>query len=52
MEDNPELFPEAAIQFILKKILKGKSAYNSLQEYAIALVKSLDKNGEGVISFK
>lgn len=52
MEDNPELFPEASIQSILRKIKKGQSAYSSLQEYVIALIKNLDKNGDGVISFK
>jgi Ca2+-binding EF-hand superfamily protein len=37
---------------ILKKIKKGADAYNSLQDYVIDLIKRLDKNGDGVISFK
>lgn len=52
MEDNPDQFPEASIQRVLIKIKKGASAYNSLQEYVIALIRQLDKNGDGVISFK
>ena len=30
MEDNPDAFPEASIQNVLRKIKKGQSAYNSL----------------------
>ena len=39
MEDNPEMFPEASIERILRKIKKGQSAFNSLQDYVIALMK-------------
>lgn len=52
MEDNPDLFPEANIERVLRKIKKPMSAYKNLQEYVIALIKQLDKNGDGVISFK
>jgi Ca2+-binding EF-hand superfamily protein len=52
MEDNDDTFPEASVQNILGKIKKGAAAYNSLQAYVIALMKELDKNGDGVISFK
>jgi hypothetical protein len=30
MEDNPDIFPEAALNTVLRKILKGQSAHNSL----------------------
>jgi hypothetical protein len=30
MEDNPDAFPEASLQNILRKIKKGASAYNNL----------------------
>jgi hypothetical protein len=51
MEDNPDTFPEAHLQGILRKIKKGASAYNSLQAYVIDLIRKLDKNGDNVISF-
>ena len=52
MEDNPDLFPEASIENVLRKIKKGYTQYKSLQEYVIALISFLDKNGDGVISFE
>ena len=52
MEDNPDIFPEAGLNDVLRKILKGRSAYNSLQDYVIDLIRKLDKNGDGTISFK
>jgi len=52
MNDNSDIFPEADIMNIVNKIKKGASAYSSLQEYVITLIKRLDKKGEGIISFK
>ena len=52
MEDNPDQFPEASIENVLRKIKKGSTAYKNLQEYVIVLMQQLDKNGDGVISFK
>ncbi len=52
MEDNPDLFPEASIENVLRKIKKGYTQYKNLQEYVIALIAFLDKNGDGVISFE
>ena len=52
MEDNNDQFPEASMDNVMQKIRKAASAYNSLQEYAIVMLKRLDKNGDGVISFK
>ena len=52
MEDNPDIFPEASIQNVIRKIKKGASAYRNLQEYAVALLKQLDTNNDGVIGFK
>ena len=51
MEDNPDQFPEAAIDRIILKIKKLSSNYPSLQAYAIDLLKKLDKNNDGKISF-
>lgn len=51
MEDNPDQFPEAALENIIGKIKKPSSQYASLQEYAIDLLKRLDRNGDNVISF-
>jgi hypothetical protein len=51
MEDNFDQFPHASIDHVLEKIKKGAYSYPSLQEYAIELMKHLDKNGDQVISF-
>ena len=52
MEDNTDAFPEAGLANVFKKIKKEAHAYNSLQEYAIQLMRTLDKNGQGVVAFK
>jgi len=52
MEDNTEQFPEASLNNIINKIKKGASGHKSLQDYAIFLLRNIDKNGDGVISFK
>ena len=51
MEDNPDQFPEASMDKIILKIKKLAKNYGSLQEYAIDLLKKLDKNNDGKISF-
>ena len=51
MEDNAEVFPQASIDVILNKIKAGAYSYPSLQDYAIAMIKKLDTNGDEVISF-
>ena len=52
MEDNPDIFPEASLENVLRKIKKGASAYRNLQEYVVSLISFLDKNGDGSISFE
>lgn len=52
MEDNPDLFPEASIENVLRKIKKGATTCRNLQEYVVQLIGFLDKNGDGVISFE
>jgi len=52
MEDNPDQFPEASMDRIILKIKKLSKNYASLQDYAIDLLKKLDKNDDGVIDFK
>ena len=51
MSDNPDQFPEACIEFVLSKIKKGGNAYPSLQEYVVDLMRKLDRNNDGFISF-
>jgi hypothetical protein len=51
MEDNCEVFPQASIDACLSKIKSGAYSYPSLQDYAIAMIKKLDTNGDEVISF-
>lgn len=51
MGDNPDQFPEAAVENILSKIKNPASNFASLQEYVIHLLAILDKNGDNVIDF-
>lgn len=52
MGDNPDQFPEAAIENIIAKIKKPCKGYDSLQAYVVDLLAKLDKNGDNVIDFK
>jgi hypothetical protein len=51
MEDNGDVFSEANFEAVMTKIKKGASAFNSVQEYAIALIRKLDRNGSGFAKF-
>ena len=45
MEDNSDQFPEQDYLSIVNKIKKGASAFNNMQDYAINLIRRLDKKG-------
>lgn len=51
MEDNFDVFPEASVDKVMEKIRKGAYSYPSLQDYAVALIQKLDRNGDEIISF-
>lgn len=51
MEDNYDIFPQASIDKVMEKIKSGALSYPSLQDYAIDLIRRLDKNGDDIISF-
>ena len=51
MEDNSHVFPEASIDHIFDKLQKGAKLFKgSLQEYAVHLMKILDKNNDGFVN--
>ncbi len=52
MEDNPDCFPEASLEQIISKIKKPAAKYPNLQAYAINLLKLLDTNQNGAITFE
>ena len=52
MEDNSQIFPEANVDDLIKKIKAKGSNFPSLQEYAIHLIKTLDTNNNGVVDIK
>lgn len=52
MEDNANVFPEAAVDEIIKKIKLRGAGFSNLQEYAIHLMKTLDKNNDGFVDVK
>lgn len=49
MEDNSQVFPEASPEVIIEKIKKGAKSFPNMQEYAIHLMKVLDKNNDGFV---
>lgn len=52
MEDNPDCFPESSMEYIISKIKKPAAKFPDLQTYVIELLKFLDKDQNGVISFE
>ncbi len=52
MEDNPDVFPQSSLNSVIAKIKRGAANYKSLQEYAVALLGKLDKDGNGVLNFQ
>lgn len=50
MEDNANVFPEASIDALIQKMKKASASYPSLQEYAVHMVKVLDKNQDGFVT--
>jgi hypothetical protein len=51
MEDNGEVFPEASYHHIMNKIKSNASKFDSLQEYAIYLLKQLDVNDDKFVDY-
>ena len=49
MEDNASVFPAASVESIVEKIKLGSASHANLQEYAIHLMKILDKNDDGFV---
>lgn len=49
MEDNNNIFPEASVDELIKKIKIKGTSFSNLQEYAIHLMKTLDKNNDGFV---
>jgi len=49
MEENATVFPEASVEALVDKIKKGACKFNSLQEYAVHLMKVLDKNNDSFV---
>jgi len=50
MEDNPEIFKSANLTYVMNKIKEGAVSFPSVNEYAIHLVKLMDRNGDGSVS--
>jgi len=49
MEDNGETFPQASLIAIIEKMKKGSKGFANLQDYAIHMMKVLDKNNDGFV---
>ena len=51
MEDNPDQFPGSCMDQIISKLRQEAMKSSSLQGYVVELIKKLDQNNDGVISF-
>lgn len=49
MEDNANIFPEADLDSMIQKIKSKGAGHANLQDYAIHLMKTLDKNNDGFV---
>jgi Ca2+-binding EF-hand superfamily protein len=49
MEDNPEIFPQSNPQYVLNKIKEGAALFPSVNDFAVSLIRTLDKNGSGFV---
>lgn len=52
MEDNPEIFPQSNLQYIINKIKEGARGFTNADEFAVNLIRALDTNGEGFVSLE
>jgi len=52
MEDNVDVFPRASVDFLLSKIKLGAKNFASLQDYAVYLIKTLDKDNNGFVDIQ
>ncbi len=52
MKSKPEVFPEANISHVIKKLQSFAAKYKSFDEYLIDLHRKMDKNGNGTIEFE
>lgn len=50
MEDNPEIFPQSSLTYIVNKIREGSAGFSSPNDFAVNLIRTLDTAGEGFVS--
>jgi Ca2+-binding EF-hand superfamily protein len=46
------MFPQSNLNYVIEKLLKKSKTFPSLQDYVIYLIKELDPNNDGLISFE
>jgi Ca2+-binding EF-hand superfamily protein len=49
MEDNPEIFPQSNITYILNKVREGARGFKTGDDYAVRLIETLDPTGQGAV---
>jgi hypothetical protein len=52
MVDNPEMFRDSDLSFVLNRIRKGAIEYNSLEEYSVEVLKLLDPESTHYVTAK
>jgi len=52
MKTKLDVFPEADIEFVIAKLKQNAKNYKHYNDYLVALIKQLDKNGNGTIEFE
>ena len=50
MEDNPENFPQSSTQYVINKIKEGAVGFPSVNDFAVNLVRTIDKSGSGFVN--
>lgn len=52
MEDNPEIFPQSNLCYVVNKIKEGAALFPTVNDFAISLIGSIDPEGTGVATFE
>jgi len=52
MQQRPDSFKEADVGYCLERLRKFTSLYRSLDEYLIALIRSIDLKNKGLVEWE
>lgn len=52
MEDNPEIFQQASLVYVMNKVKEGAAKFASVNDYAVSLLKQMSINADGTIEIE